>query len=45
MLFVGGVHMAMVGGDQSIDTAEKLDRLLSGIATGVASVNQDQQLT
>jgi hypothetical protein len=45
MLFVGGVHMALVGGDQSIDTAEKLDRLLTGIANGIAPFYQDQRLT
>ncbi len=44
MRFVGGVHMALVGGDGSIDTAEQLDRLLTGIANGIAAVYQ-QHLT
>ncbi len=42
MHFVGGVHMALVGGDRSIDTAEKLDRMLTGIANGIAAANQHQ---
>jgi AcrR family transcriptional regulator len=40
MHFVGGVHMGLVGGDASIDTAEKLDRMLTGIANGIAAVYQ-----
>jgi DNA-binding transcriptional regulator YbjK len=40
MHFVGGVHMGLVGGDGSIDTAEKLDRMLTGIANGIAALYQ-----
>jgi AcrR family transcriptional regulator len=43
MYFVGGVHMGLVGGGGSIDTAEKLDRMLTGIANGIAEVCQCRQ--
>jgi AcrR family transcriptional regulator len=41
MLFVAGVHMALVGGNPAITTASQLDRMLTGIAHGIAVARRD----
>lgn len=37
MSFVSGLHMRLIAGDRSIDSAEQLDLLLKGIADGIAA--------
>ena len=37
MSFVSGLHMRFIAGDRSIDSAEQLDIVLTGIADGIAA--------
>ena len=37
MSFVSGLHMRFIAGDRSIESAEQLDLLLTGIADGIAA--------
>ena len=40
MSFVSGLHMRFIAGDRSIDSAEQLDLVLSGIADGIADAHR-----
>ncbi|MEE6136597.1 TetR/AcrR family transcriptional regulator [Mycobacterium sp. 050128] len=42
MCFLGGVHIALIGGDRFIRDAEQLDRLLRAVADGVAAEYREE---